>query len=204
MKSITINAEPRQDLGKKGTKALRKKGFVPCVIYGGNEVVHFTAHENTFRNIVYTPDFQKVDISIDGKVHSALLKDLQFHPVTDKLLHLDFQELVQDRPIIADIPVKLTGLAEGVKAGGKLMSKLRKVRVKATPDKLVDEISLDVSHLELGKSVRVRDIKLDGVEFVSSLSLPIATVEITRALRAAQAASGNAGANEAAEGANEE
>ncbi len=190
MKTITINAEPRQDLGKKGTKALRKKDHVPCIIYGGSENIHFSAHKNTFRNIVYTPDFQKVDIVVEGKTYSTLLKDLQFHPVTDKLLHLDFQEMVPDRPIIADIPIKLTGLATGVKAGGKLMLNLRKVRIKASPDKLVDEISLDVSHLELGKSVRVRDIDLSNVEFISSPNLPIATVEITRALRAAQAAKG--------------
>ncbi len=188
MKTITIEGAVRKELGKKATKAVRNQGHVPGVIYGGENVVHFSAPTRDFRPAVYTPDFQKVDIVLDGQTYSTIIKDLQFHPVKDTLLHMDFQQLVPGKKVIAEVPIRLEGLATGVKAGGKLMTKMRKIKIKTDPENLKAEIKVDVSDLELGKSVRVKDIDYPDAEFLSSPATPIASVEITRALRAAQAA----------------
>ncbi len=196
IKTVAVNGEARQEVGKRSTKALRHAGKVPCVIYGGNGEngnVHFSAPEGAFKDLVYTPDFVVADINVGGNVHRALVKDLQFHPVTDRILHIDFQELTEGKETTALIPIRLEGLAVGVRAGGKLMLNLRALSVRSTPENLVPEIVLDVSDLELGKAIRVRDIELEGVEVLNPPATPVAAVEITRALRAAQAAAAKAG-----------
>ena len=186
MQVITINGQIRKDLGKKGAKAVRDQEQIPCVLYGGDEVVHFSTTPADVRHLIYSADFKIAEVVVDGKPFKCILKDKQFHPVTDAILHLDFLRLVDDQPVKVEVPLRFKGTAAGVKAGGKLLQKLRTVKIKTIPQKLVDEINLDVSHLELGQSVRVRDIAaIEGVEILNSLSIPVATIEIPRALRSA-------------------
>ena len=188
MEGIVVEGQLRSNVGKKSTKAVRSEEMVPCVLYGGGENIHFQAPVTAFKKLIYTPYFNVAELQIDGKSYKAFVKDTQFHPVSDKLLHLDFQQLIPGQLVVTDLPITLHGLAVGVKAGGKLLQKVRKVRVKALPEKLLSEIKVDVSHLEVGKSVRVRDIVSDGLQVMMSPAVPLASVEITRALRAAAAA----------------
>lgn len=183
MKSIVLEATLRTDNGKKAANHLRKAGEVLCNLYGGEQAIAFSAPYNSFTPIVYTPDFFKVELKLDGKSYTALVKEIQYHPVTDKLLHIDFLELIPNKEIFADIPVILTGQAAGVKAGGKLVQKLRKVKVKATPENLVDKIELNVESLKLGKSIKVKNISQANLTIVNPGSVPVASVEIPRALR---------------------
>ena len=188
MKAIAIEGTSRELGGKKLAKQIRREGLVPCVIYGGAENVHFSASQTALRPLIYTPDFHKVNITVEGKTYTAIMKKLQEHPVTDAVLHIDFQELVEGRPIFTEIPVRLVGLAKGVKNGGKLMTKMRALKVKILPKNLVSEIEVDVTELEVGKSVRIKDVKAEGIQFINSPATPIASVDITRALRSAAAA----------------
>ena len=188
MKNIVIEASLRTDTGKKSTKALRRTNQVPCVLYGGKGNIHFSADVRAFKELFYKPEFSTAEIQIDGSSYKALVKASQFHPVNDSLLHVDFQELIAGQTILTEIPIRLEGLAPGVKSGGKLNLKLRKLKVKTVPKYLVPEIVINVEHLELSKSVRVREVKMEGIEFLNPTAVPIASVEITRALRAAAAA----------------
>lgn len=183
MKSIVLEATLRTENGKKAANHLRKAGEVLCNLYGGEEAIAFSAPYNSFTPIVYTPDFFKIEIKLDGKSYTALVKEIQLHPVTDKLLHVDFLELIPNKEIFAEIPVILTGQAAGVKAGGKLVQKLRKVKVKSTPENLVDKIELNVESLKLGKSIKVRNIKQDNLVIMNPGSVPVASVDVPRALR---------------------
>lgn len=188
MNVISIEAQKRSELGQKATKELRRAGQVPCVVYGGEEVLHFSAPQLTFRPIVYTPDFNVVEATIDGKVVKCVLKDLQFHPVTDSLMHLDFMELVDDKKVIVDLPLKFEGLAEGVKAGGKLLAQIRKLRVKAFPKDLKQVLPVNVSKLQLGKSIKVRELNYEGLEIMNAAGSPVVSIEIPRSLRSKKAA----------------
>ena len=188
MKTVSIIGEARASTGKRNTKDLRNKNHVPCVLYGGNENIHFSALERAFKPILTTPDLVVAQIEVEGKTYQAILKDSQFDPIKDKPLHLDFQELVPGHAVNTELPIRLTGMAIGVKAGGRLLQKVRKLLVKAMPESLVSEIIVGVEHLDVGKSIRVRDIQLPGVQILNSPALPIASVEITRAIRSAQAA----------------
>ncbi|OWY19395.1 50S ribosomal protein L25 [Sphingobacteriales bacterium UPWRP_1] len=188
MKTLTIKGELRAATGSRSAKDLRNKNFVPCVMYGGEQNIHFGAHERDFAPILHSPDLIVAEIDIDGKIYRTILKDAQFDPIKDQVLHIDFQELAPGHKVVTELPIRLTGMAAGVKAGGRLLQKVRKVKVKALPENLVSEIVVGVEALEVGKSIRIRDIDLPGVEFLSSPALPIATVEITRAIRSAQAA----------------
>lgn len=201
MNTVSIEATKRSDFGKSSSKKLRQTGKVPCVIYGGKEAVHFEAPELAFSKVVYTPNFNIVDISVDGNNYKTILKDLQFHPVTDKILHVDFQELNDDRKITVEVPIVFEGLSEGVKEGGKLMPKLRKLKVKAFPKNLIDEIKVDVTELLLGKSINVSEISLENIEIMNNPGIPVCSVEIPRALKSA--ASEAEGAEAAAEGGDE-
>ncbi len=186
MQVITINGQIRKDLGKKGAKAVRDQERIPCVLYGGDEVVHFSTTPADVRHLIYSTDFKIAEVVVEGKPFKCILKDKQFHPVTEAILHLDFLRLIDDQPVKVEVPLRFKGNAAGVKAGGKLIQKLRTLKIKTIPQKLVDEINLDVSHLELGQSVRVRDIEvIQGVEIINSPSIPVATIEIPRALRSA-------------------
>jgi len=209
MKSIAIQGSKRGDVGKKATKTARREGQVPCVIYGGKENVHFSAPKLSFRDIVYTGDFKLAEIEVEGSKHKCILKNVDFHPVTDEILHIDFLELSEGRPFKVNLPVRFKGVAPGVKSGGALMPKLRKIQVKTTLDALIDEVLVDVSSLELGSSIRVRDIELsEGIEILNAEGIPIASVEIPRALRsiedeAAEAEEGAEGEGAEGEGAAE-
>ena len=184
MNNIAIEAQVRTEMGKKATKALRAEGMIPAVLYGGKENLHFAVTPKQVKNVIYTDKFVVAQITIDGKTHDAILKDSDFDPVTDKCLHLDFQELVKGKKVKVQIPEKLTGFAAGVKEGGKLELKLRKLTVKMKPEDLITDIEVDITHLTLGKSVKVRDLKTD-LEILNPLGIPIAQVIIPRAMRSA-------------------
>lgn len=183
MKSIVLNGTLRTENGKKAAKNLRNTGEVLCNLYGGADNVMFSAPYNSFTPIVYSPDFYQIEIKLEDKTYTALVKDIQFNPVSDKIQHIDFLELVPGKTIIADIPIVLVGQADGVKAGGKLIQKLRKLKVKATPEHLVDKIEVNVTNLKLGKSIKVRNITQANVEILNQGPLPVASVEVPRALR---------------------
>ena len=190
---IKINGSVRGNVGKSATKADRGAGAIPCVIYGGNENVHFTTTWNEVRHLIYTPDFRTAEITVDGKVYTAILKDAQFHPVSEAILHVDFLMLVPNTPFRVSLPLRLTGASPGVKAGGKLVQGVRKVKVKCTPEALVDHLTIDISKLELGQTGRVKEIVApEGIEIMMSPSIPVVAIEIPRALRSAAAAEAKA------------
>ena len=187
MKTFQIKGTARQAIGKKDCKALRAQDLVPCVIYGGEKVVHFQAHENEFRKLIYTPKVYQTEIDVDGTLYNAFLQALQFHPVTDKLLHIDFLEVRENVPIRLEIPVRLDGYAKGIQQGGRLKSNLRTLKAKGFPKDFPDEIVIDVTELNISESVRVSDVKVPGIEILNAKSVPVATVMVTRAARAAMA-----------------
>ena len=184
MNNIAIDAQVRTEMGKKATKALRAEGMIPCVLYGGKENIHFSVTPKQVKHVIYTDKFVVAQITVGGSTHDAILKDSDFDPVSDKCLHLDFQELVKGKKVKVGIPVKLTGFAEGVKEGGKLELTLRKLTVKMKPEDLITDIEVDVTHLTLGKSVKVRDLNSD-LDIVNPAGIPIAQVIIPRAMRSA-------------------
>jgi len=191
MKTIEVEGHLRADLGKSATKELRKEDKIPCVIYGQGENVHFYTGTFQVRDLIYTDEFRKASIKVDGKEIEAIIKSIQYHPVTDKIMHIDFQALTSGKAVKTELPLKLVGTSEGQKIGGTLMQKLRKLQVKVTPEGMTSYIVADISHLDLGKSMRVRDIKIeDGVDVMSNGSIPIASIEIPRALRSAQSKEG--------------
>ena len=208
MKIVALEGQERSNLSKSATKALRKEGLVPAVLYGGDEVVHFSVSAGDVRPLVYTADFKVADLTVAGKTYRCILKDKQFHPLTDDVQHLDFLQLVEGRTVRIQVPIRFTGAAPGVKVGGKLQQNLRLLKVKTTPENMVFEMTADVSKLEMGQSIRVKDIKpREGVEIINSPSIPIATIVVPRAMRSASAAAAAAGvvpAEEEAEAETEE
>jgi large subunit ribosomal protein L25 len=185
MESIALKASSRKETGKKSSKAIRSQENIPCVLYGGKENVNFFVVFSDFRHLVYTPNVYIVNISIDGNSHHAIIKDLQFHPVTDKLLHADFFEISDDKPITVEIPVKLTGSSIGVREGGKLMVDKRKVKVKGLSKDIPAEIEIDITELGIGKSIRAGEILSDKFAIVLAKETPIVSVRTTRAAAAA-------------------
>lgn len=190
MKTITIEGQLRSDFGKKATRLLRSEEQVPCVIYGGAETVSFSAPAKQFKELVYTPDFQLAEVKIGGKSYRCVLKDLQFDVVTDELSHIDFLELVEDKEVLVSLPIKIVGQSEGVKAGGKLVVKLKSLKVKALPKYLRENIEVSIDGLELNGNIRVEDVKADNINIVNSPRIPIASVVMTRQLRQEEAAEG--------------
>ncbi len=188
MDTLTINAEIRTGTGKKANKSLRKGRIVPGIIYGGKENIMFSAHENEFKHLVYTPDFKLAEINIGGNQIKCILKDLQFHPVSDSLVHLDFIELVPGKKVIVDIPIKLEGTSEGEKLGGKVAQSLRKLKVKTTPESLTESLKINITELNLGQAARVKDVQIpDGMEVMNDGNIPVVSVAIPRALKSAEA-----------------
>lgn len=186
METIAISGELRAATGTKNAKQNRAAGAVPCVIYGGGDNISFTIDPKSVRDLIYTADFKLAEVTVDGGKHNCILKDAQFHPVTDNLVHLDFLKLVDGHPIKVEVPVRCVGASPGVKTGGKLQLKLRRIKIKTTPENIVDHLTVDISSLELGNSVRVRDINVpEGVEIMNPMANPVASVEIPRALRSA-------------------
>lgn len=184
MEILTVKGEKRANAGTKFARADRRAGLIPCVIYGNNDTIHFTTTKKEVKTIVYTPDFKIAEVEIDGTKYKGILKDIQFHPVTDEIMHIDFLKLIEGHSVKVELPVKFRGVSPGVKDGGKLMQNMRRVKVKTTPENLVNELILDISGLKLGSAVRVRDIEpIDGVEIMSSANTPVAFVEVPRALK---------------------
>jgi large subunit ribosomal protein L25 len=181
MKSITINGSKRESVGKKATKALRNAGQVPCVLYGGDQPVHFSATELAFSGLVYTPNAHTVVIALDnGDTYDAVLQDLQFHPVTDRVLHVDFYQLFEDKEIAMDIPVRLNGNSKGVKNGGVLRKNNRKLRVKALPTNLPDTIEIDITEIKIGGKVYVGDLDQEKYRFLHTDNTVVCQVKTAR------------------------
>ncbi len=187
MKSITIEGQLRTESGKKATRQLRSQELVPGVIYGGAKEINFSAPAAAFKDIVYTPDFNLTNVMVDGITYRCILKDLQFNKVTDLLTHVDFLELVEDKKVIATLPLKFTGAAAGVKAGGKLSIKMKSLKVKTLPKYLQENIEVDITNLELNGNIRVEDVKLEHMEILNSPRIPIASVTLTRQLKQEEA-----------------
>jgi large subunit ribosomal protein L25 len=192
MKSIAISGSPRENVGKRDAKELRYDGKVPAVLYGGPTQTHFAVSAADLKPVVYTPDVHFIDIEVAGVTSQAVIQDIQFHPLTEKIIHVDFLALDQNKPIAIEIPVKLTGTSPGVKMGGKLVQKLRKLRVKGLPKDHLDFVEVSIEGLEVGKSVRVGEIKLPNLQITNAAEDTIVSVTTSRALRQAEqeAASG--------------
>ena len=189
MEAVTVSGQIRTDVGKKATKAVRNAGQVPAVLYSKDKTVHFTTTQKAVKSLIYTPKFKVAEVEVDGKTYRAIVKDIQFDPVTDDIVHLDFLHLVDGHPVKLEIPVRFNGTAPGMRAGGKLLRLMRRVKVKTTPENMVNELALDITSLELGQSIRVRDIvPVDGVEIMSPSGAPVGIIEVPRALRSAATA----------------
>ena len=193
MKSITIEGQLRTETGKKATQQLRSQSMVPGVIYGGAEEVSFYAPATAFKSLVYTSAFQLAEVKVAGKSYKCILKDLQFDKVIDTLIHVDLMELVEDKKAIATIPLKFTGTSIGVKGGGKLIVKMKSLKVKTLPKYLKENIEVDLTNLELNGNIRVEDVKVDNYEILNSPRIPLASVVLTRQLKQEEAAAPAAG-----------
>lgn len=187
MKTITIEGQLRTGLGKGAARQLRSQGNVPGVIYGGAKELSFFAPSTAFKTLVYTPSFQIAEVKLDGSTYRCILKDLQFDKVSDELIHVDLLELVEDKKVIASIPIKFTGVSVGVKAGGRLVTKMKALKVKTLPKYLKEFIEVSIDDLELNGNIRVQDVKEEHFEIVNSPRIPIASVVLTRQLKQEEA-----------------
>lgn len=198
MKTVSISGSTRENVGKKDAKFLRNNGRVPCVLYGGKEQIHFSVEEKDFKDIIYTPEVCFINININNNVYKTIVQESQFHPVTEKMLHVDFIELVSHKPITMKIPVKLTGVAPGVLKGGKLATKLKKLKIKSLPEFMPDFINVNISQLDIGNNIKVNDISIDNLELLDPKNTVVVGVYVTRAAvseAAAEAAAEKAGAS---------
>lgn len=186
MKTLEVKAVKRADFGKKAAKAFRREGLIPCVIYGGGEEVAFTVDAKDVKPLIYTPNSYIVEIDIDGKIEKAVMREVQFHPVREQILHIDFYRIQEGKPVAISIPVRLSGTAEGVKVGGKLALSARKLMIKAMVDQLPDEIVVDVTPLKVGQTIFVGDLSVENVTFVTPATTAVCAVRVTRASRAQQ------------------
>ena len=187
MNTITIDGQLRTEFGKAATRQLRSEEKVPGVIYGGAKEINFSASAVAFKNLVYTPDFMLAELNIDGGKYRCVLKDLQFDKVSDQLIHVDFLELVEDKKVTVTLPLKFKGVPAGVKAGGKLVTKIKSLKVKTLPKHLRENIEIDITHLELNDNLRVQDVKAENMEVLNSPRIPIASVTLTRQLKQEEA-----------------
>ena len=187
MKTITIEGQLRTGLGKGAARQLRSQGNVPGVIYGGAKELSFFAPSTAFKTLVYTPSFQIAEVKLDGSTYRCILKDLQFDKVSDELIHVDLLELVEDKKVIATIPIKFTGVSVGVKAGGRLVTKMKALKVKTLPKHLKEFIEVNFDDLDLNGNIRVQDVKEEHFEIVNSPRIPIASVVLTRQLKQEEA-----------------
>ncbi|WP_348668644.1 50S ribosomal protein L25/general stress protein Ctc [uncultured Polaribacter sp.] len=198
MKSITIKGSKRESVGKVATKALRNAGMVPCVIYGGGKLVHFSAEELAFKKLVYTPNVYTATIIVDGQTIQTILKDIQFHPVTDRIIHADFYQLFEDKEITMRIPVNLTGTSPGVLNGGSLRFTNRKLKVKALPANLPDFVNADISALKIGSKLTVTSLATDGYAFMHPDNTVVVQVRTSRNATSEDEVEGEEGATEEA------
>ena len=189
MKSITIKGSERESVGKKATKAVRDAGMVPCVIYGGNQPVHFVADERAFKDLVYTPNAHTVVVELNGTSYNVIMQDIQFHPVSDKILHIDFFQLSDDKEIIMEVPVKITGTSPGVLLGGVLRLNQRRLKVKALPKNLPDFVEANISELQMGNKLYVTKLEVNNFKLMHPDNTVVCQVKISRAaMKAAQEA----------------
>ena len=200
MKQIAISGTSRAALGKKATKEVRKNGHVPCVLYGEKKdengvpvSIHFEVDEKEINKLIYTPHIYLIDINIDGVDHKAILKEVQFHPVKDNVLHVDFFEVHAEKPIVMGVPVVAKGLADGVRAGGRLMMMVRKLQVRALYEAIPEKLEVDVTSLQLGKSIKAGNLSFEGLELVTPKEVIVCTVKMTRAAMGAAAAAAKQG-----------
>lgn len=199
MQTVSVTGTPRADVGKKATKAVRKEGSIPCVMYGGDSPVHFAVKHNDVKALIYTPEFKLAEVSVDGNANKCIIKDITFHPVTDAITHIDFLRLVEGRKMKVEVPIKFVGTSPGVKAGGTMQQSVRRVKLKTTPANLVNSVTVSIDNLELGGAVRIRDIQpMEGVEVMNPPGTPVASVEVPRALKSAASAAEKEGGDAAA------
>ena len=193
MNTVQISGTKRSETGSKGASQVRNQGGIPAVLYGTKEPVHVTVSWGEARHAIYTPDFSLVNLNVEGTDYRCIVKDVQFHAVNDSILHIDFLALNDGNPVKVDVPVRFKGTSVGVKNGGKLVQQLRKITIKTTPDKLIDEVRVDISHLELGAVLRVKSVEVgEGVTILANPATPLAYIEIPRALKSAAAAEAKA------------
>ncbi len=190
MKTFELKGVARPELGKKATKSVRLNESIPCVIYGGEEIVHFQVEVADVRKLIYSPEIFVVALDIEGKKANAILKEIQFHPVKDTILHIDFLEIFEEKPIIMEVPIRLVGLAEGVKQGGKLSQEMRKLKVKALYKNIPEKLEINVEKLGLGKTIQVGALAFDNLTILNNVINVVAAVKLTRAARGAMAKSG--------------
>ena len=187
MKTYELKGEVREDFGKKAARSYRSEGLIPCVVYGGSNEknLNFVVKKSDVRNLIYTPEVYLINLVLDGKSVMAILKEIQFHPVKDNILHIDFLHVFPNVPLVIELPVRLEGLAAGVKSGGKLSLDLRKLKVKALAEKLPQELVVNVEDLELGKSIQVGELNFEGLELLTPKNAVVCRVQLTRAARGA-------------------
>jgi len=198
MKTIEIKGSLRAELGKKSSKEIRKAGNVPCVIYKKDQNIHFFAHENSFRNLIYTPDAHIVTLNLDGEEHKVVLQDIQFHPVSDKIIHIDFMEIADNKPLVISIPIKITGDSEGVKAGGKLRIKKRHLKVRGFANDIPEELVIDITDVKIHHSIKVGDLSFDKIELIDPKITTVLSVATSRVVQKEEEAEGVAGAEKPA------
>jgi large subunit ribosomal protein L25 len=204
MKTVVVKGQKRTALGKKESKKLRSQELVPAVLYGGEETIHFAVPFSELRKVVYTPSVFLIDLDIDGQIYQALMQDVQWHSVEEQILHIDFLRIEDNKPIKIDVPVQTTGLAKGIKAGGKLKMNLRRLKVKALAKDLPDTITIDVTKLGIAQSIKVADLAVENVQFLDNKSNVVVAVVITRAAKSAAGVGGVDDEEEEAEGASTE
>ncbi|MBR6979776.1 MAG: 50S ribosomal protein L25/general stress protein Ctc [Prevotella sp.] len=194
MKEISLKGQKRTDTGKKATKQLRKNGFVPCNLYGESKdengkpkAMPFAVAVADLRKVIYTPHVYVINLDIDGETHTAVMKELQFHPTTDACLHIDFYEINEEKPLTIGIPVHLVGLAQGIRDGGRMNLSIRKIEVTAPYRQIPEQLDIDVTHLRIGKSIKVGELKFEGLEFATSKEVVVCSVKMTRAASKAAA-----------------
>ncbi|WP_373812312.1 50S ribosomal protein L25/general stress protein Ctc [Porphyromonas loveana] len=187
MKTFQLNGTPRAEFGKKAAKAIRREDLIPAIMYGGKgEGVNFVVSQDDVRNLIYSSEIFLVELTIEGGAsYKAILKEIQFHPVTDRILHIDFLKVEENKPVVIEVPVTLAGHAEGVKAGGKLSLEMRKLKVKASYDKIPEKLTIDVSNLQLGKTMQVGELCFDGLTLMNAKNAVVCAVKLTRAARGA-------------------
>ncbi|MDG2449927.1 MAG: 50S ribosomal protein L25 [Saprospiraceae bacterium] len=184
MQTVAIKAQKRDAFGKKASKDIRKTGMVPAVVYSKEGIEHVVVSPKDLKPLIYTADFKLAEVEIDGASHRAIVKDIQFHPVSDKVVHIDFLKLIDGHPIQCNVPVVFKGVSPGVKTGGKLTQTLRRVNLKTVPEYLVDKIEGDISQMELGSSLRIRDLEVpENIQIMNTPSTPVALVEVPRAAK---------------------
>jgi len=199
MKTVEIIGYQRANLGKTESKRLRGESFVPCVVYGGKEQIHFSAPMILFRDVVYTPEARFVELNIEGEIKKAILQDIQFHPVSEVILHADFLELFEDKPIKMSIPVVTQGIAPGIQTGGRLIMKMPRLMIKSLPKDMPESINVDISKLELGKTIKVGDLAPQEYEVLTNQLVSICSVDVPRAMKGKTEEEEAAEAAEAAE-----